>query len=69
MPRRVETMTFLHNLKTSDLKDLAEPLLIRKHPDEPIVVLVPYGEFMEMQRMIFDLEEQVKQWTNRKPSA
>ena len=62
VPKRTESMTSLHIMTANELKALEGSVLIRKFPDEkPVVVLVPFDQFMDMLRMILNLEKEIAQ--------
>ena len=55
LPVRIETVSSLHYITASMLRELTEPILITAMR-VPVAVLCPYELYLELQKKIFDLE-------------
>ena len=60
MPKKIQGVTYLRYLTAIDLRNLDGAVTICRHSEkEPLAVLMPFSQFMDMQRTIFDFEKQV----------
>jgi hypothetical protein len=55
----------LRNVSAFDLTIMKGPAIIHDDQDNPLAVMIPYGQFMEMQKVIINLQAAVERWTNQ----
>ena len=59
LPKKTVGMSWLNSANVGSLTSLEGPILIRKGLSEPVGVLMPIKMFLEMQKLLCDLQREV----------